>query len=144
MKPELRPSNGHARNKANLRRTNPNLYRSLMTIALTKVALGLNFLLTTPTFEQYNIPKNLIGVGFLVLGLSYLIVLNLWRNLKAVRILLVVGIAYMLFWGVGTTQTFFQGVSSLQLFILYTGLAALHAPLLTAPFLNIVMDRGEK
>jgi hypothetical protein len=125
-----------------LRDTHPNLYRSLMTVALIFVALGFNFLLTTPTFQQYDIPKNYIGTGFLALGLGNLLFLNLRRNLKAVRMLLIVGIAYMLFWGVGTTQTFFEGTSSLQLCILYFGLAALQAPLLLEPFFNPVTANG--
>lgn len=46
-----------------LRETHPNLYRALTIIALVFVALGFNFLLTTPTFQQYEIPKNYIGAG---------------------------------------------------------------------------------
>lgn len=125
-----------------LRNTHPNLYRSLMTTALIFVGLGINFLLTTPTFQQFNIPKNYIGAGFLALGLSNLLFLNLLRNLRVVRFLLVLGIGYMLFWGVGTTQTFFEGTSSLQLCILYFGLAALQAPLLLEPFFNPVTANG--
>lgn len=127
----------------NLRNTNPNLYRSLMTVASVFVLLGANFLLTTPTFQQFDIPKNFIGSGFLALGLGNLVFLNIRRNLKAVRVLLIVGIAYMLFWGVGTTQTFFEGTSSLQLCILYFGLAALQAPLLVEPFFHPVTANGE-
>lgn len=126
----------------NLRNTNPNLYRSLLTIALIYVALGFNFLLTVPTFEQYGIPKNVIGAGFLAQGIAYLLLLHVHRNLGVVRMLLIFSIAYMLFWGVGTTETFFQGKSSLQLCILYFGLAALQAPVLLEPYFNPVTANG--
>lgn len=128
----------------NLRATHPNLYRALMTIGVIEFALGLNFLLTTPTFEQFNIPKNVIGAGFLVLGLGFLVFLNVRRSLRTVRVLLIVGIGYMLFWGVGTTETFFKGESSLQLCILYFGLAAIQAPLLLEPFFNPVTANGKE
>lgn len=128
--------------RARLRDTHPNLYFALMTVALMFVALGFNFWFGKVTFEQYGIPKQWIGTGFLVIGLSQLLFLNVRRNLDAVRVVLIVGIAYMLFWGIGTTETAFQGKSSFQLFILYWGLAALQAPLLLEPFFNPVTANG--
>lgn len=127
-----------------LRHTHPNLYRSLMTVGLIEVAIGLNFLLTTPTFQQFGIPKNLVGAIFLVLGLTDMVLLNVFHNIRAVRVKTVVGTAVMIFWGIGTTETFFQGRSSLQLCILYFGLAALQIPLLLEPFLNPVTANGKK
>lgn len=120
--------------RSSLRKTNPSLFRSLITVALGTCALGFNFLLTVPTFEQFGIPKNFIGAGFMTLGILLLVFLLLHRSLRAVRVVLTVNIAYLVFWGVGTTQTFFQGTSSLQLFILYWTLAALQIPLLLEPF----------
>jgi hypothetical protein len=138
-------SNGPSSNRVFLRNTNPNLYRSLMTFALIFVFLGVNFLLgPPPTFQQYGISRYVIGTGFLTLGLTKLVFLNLRRNLRAVRILLIFGIAYPLFWGIGTTETAFAGTSSFQLFILYCGLAALQIPLLLEPFFNPVTANGEK
>jgi hypothetical protein len=127
-----------------LRDTHPNLYRSMTTIGLVESALGLNFLLTTPTFQQFGIPKNLIGAGFLSLGLAYMVFLNVYRSIRIARMLTVIGTTFMVFWGVGTTETFFAGKSSLQLCILYFGLAALQAPLLLEPFLNPVTANGKK
>lgn len=125
-----------------LRDTNPNLYRSLMTVGIIYTALGVNFLIFTPTFEQFGIPKNVIGAGFLLLGLSFLLFLNYRRNLKVVRILLIVGIFYSCFWGIGTTETLFAGTSSAQLFIVYFGLSALQVPLLLEPFFNPITANG--
>lgn len=125
-----------------LRSTHPNLYRSVMTIGVIDIALGLNFLLTTPTFEQFGIPKNFIGACFLTLGLAKIVCLNVFHSLRIVRLLMVFGIFFKLFWAVGTTETFFQGRSSLQLCVLYIGLAALQVPLLLEPFLNPVTANG--
>lgn len=131
-------------NSVSLNNTHPNLYRSLMTVAVVDVILGLNFLIFTPTFEQFNIPKNFIGVGWLSLGMISLVFLNVCRNLKAVRVTGWTGIAFALFWGIGTTQTLFEGTSSAQLFILYIGLrAGLVVPLLMEPFFNPVTANGD-
>lgn len=127
-----------------VRITHPNLYRSLTIVALMFVALGLNFILTTPTFRQFDLPPDGIGAGFLILGTLNLLFLNVYRSLKAVRVLLIVGIAYAMFWGIGTTETAFQGKSSFQLFILYAGLAALQAPLLLEPFFNPATASGSE
>lgn len=126
-----------------LRDTHPNLYRSMMTTGLIEFALGLNFLLTTPTFQQFGIHKNIIGTGFLLLGLAYVVFLNIYRSIRIARLLTVIGATFMVFWGVGTTETFFAGRSSLQLCILYFGLAALQVPLLLEPFLNPVTANGK-
>lgn len=126
-----------------LRHTHPNLYRSLMTVALIFVGLGLNFLFgPPPTFRQYNLSPDAIGSGFLALGSANLLFLNVYKNLNAVRVVLILGIFYMILWGVGTTQTAFEGTSSFQLCILYFGLAALQAPLLLEPFFNPVTANG--
>jgi hypothetical protein len=135
--------NGAPPTKVNLRYTHPNLYLSLMIAAITCVGLGVNFLLTTPTFQQYDIPKNVVGAGFLALGVAKLVLLNLWRNLRALRATVIVAIVYMLFWGVGTTETAFAGESSFQLCVLYFGLAGLHVPLLLEPFFNPVTANGK-
>lgn len=124
------------RRGVNLRTTNPTLFRGVLTVAIIFIAMALNFLLTVPTFEQFGIPKNVIGWGFMILGVGQVIALTLWRDLRVVRLGLAAGIIYCLFWGVGTSQTFFEGKSSLQLLILYLGIAAIQVPLLFSPYLN--------
>lgn len=128
-----------------VRITHPNLYYLLNAVALILVALGLNFLLgPPPTFEQYGIPREVIGSGFLVIGLADLVFLNVWRSLRAVRVLLIVGITYQVFWGIGTTETAFAGTSSFQLFILYVGNAVIQALLVREPFFNPVTATGNE
>lgn len=128
--------------KPNLKFTNPNLFISLITFAIISIAIAVNFQLTTPTFQQYGIPKEALGAAFGSIGLAQLFFLLVWRKLKAVRIAVVLNIAAMVFWGIGTTQTFFEGTSSLQLCVLYFGLAALQVPLLMEPYFNPVTAIG--
>lgn len=116
--------------RVNLRKTHPTLYRTYMTFALISIGLGMNFLLTNPTFNPYHVNKAVIGSVFLSIGLSKLIFLNFFRNLSWVRVSLAINIAFMIFWGVGTSITFFQGKTSLQLFVLYVGLSTLELWLL--------------
>lgn len=138
-----RRSHGPRARRISLRRTHPNLYRSLMGVALTFIALGFNFLFAHLTFEQFGVPKEAVGAGFLVIGLAQFTFLNLWRSVRWIRVMLIIGIIYMLTWGVGTTETFFTGESSLQLFILYWSLAGAQAPLLLEPFINPVTANGQ-
>lgn len=137
-----RRSSGPLAERVHLKNTNPTLYWSLMMIAIADIALGFNFLFANVTFEQFDIPQEWIGMGFLLIGLPKLVFLNFRRNVKAVRIMLIAGMVYYLTWGVGTTETFFTGDSSLQLFILYWTLAGLRVPLLLEPFFNPVTANG--
>lgn len=120
----------------NVKFSHPNLYRSIMVFALMYVGLGLNFILTNPTFNPYHIPKQITGSIFLSLGLGKLIFLTLKHNLKAVRVLMALQIVFIIFWGIGTSITFFQGRTSLQLFVLYIGLAFLEYFVLIEPYWN--------
>lgn len=118
------------------RKTHPNLYISLTTIALTSIALALNFHFYTPTFNPYGINKEIIGAIFFLLGFSQLIFLNLYHNLKFVRLILAMSISFMLFWGFSNTQQAFAGKASFQLPILLISLAILQIPLLLEPSTN--------
>lgn len=120
----------------NIRKTHPNLYLGISTFALMDLALGLNFLLFTPTFHVYGMPFWLWGVIYLTLGISQLVFLNLYRSLPLVRVTMASSITFALFFGVGTLQPVFEGVASPQLMILYAGVAALQGPLLLEPFIN--------
>lgn len=120
----------------NLRLTNPTLYRSVMVFALISVGLGLNFLLAKPTFNPYQIDRHIIGAIFLCLGLAELIGVVFILNLQFIRVVMALNVAYMMFWGIGTSITFFTGQTSLQLFVLYVGLSGLQLFLLLEPFVN--------
>lgn len=126
--------------KVNIRLTHPNLYFSLVVFALINIGLGLNFLFANPTFNPYQIDKTVIGCIFLALGLLKVIFLQFSRNLKILRLVMAGEVVFMLFWGIGTTITFFRGQTSLQLFVLYAGLAALESFLLLEPIVNPVSE----
>lgn len=130
-------------NDIKLHDSHPNLYRSIMVFAFIGVALGLNFFFTNPTFQQYGIDKNIIGGIFMALGLGKLVFLNFFRSLRVVRLLLAASVAFQVFWAVGTSLTFFTGQTSLQLFILYIGLAMLQFFLLIEPFTNPANANGK-
>lgn len=119
-----------------IRKTHPNLYWLVMTLAAIGIALGLNFIINQPTFKIYSAPNVLWGVLFLALGFGKIVALNVYRRLRLVRASIAFAVAYMMFLAAGTTQPFLEGSGSLQLPILYAGLAALQIPLLFEPFVN--------
>lgn len=130
-------------NEIKLKDSHPNLYRSIMVFAFIGIALGLNFFFTNPTFQQYGISKNIIGGIFMALGVGEVIFLNFYRSVKVIRALMAMSVGYMTFWAVGTSLTFFTGQTSLQLFILYIGLALLQLFLLIEPFTNPANANGK-
>lgn len=127
--------------RVNVRKSHPGLYHSLMTFSLTSVALAANFWTTHPAFSPYGINKIIIGLIFFALGISQLVFLNVFRDLRGVRIVLAASIAFMFFWGASNTQQFFTGNASLQLPILYLTLSILQVPLLIEPPVNPMTKR---
>jgi len=119
---------GHS--KVYIRKTHPGLYHSLMTLSVASVALGFNFWFSNPAFNPYNIPKDLVGVVFALLGVSQIVFLNLRRDLRKVRVVLATSLSWMFFWGVSNSQQSFAGDASFQLPILYVALSILQIPLL--------------
>lgn len=101
--------------KVDIRKTHPGLYHALMTAGLGEIALAINFWTSNPTFNPYNIPKNLIGVIFFLLGIILIFFLNALRDLRKVRLVLAFSIGFLFFWSIANTQQFFGGRSSLQL-----------------------------
>lgn len=126
-----------------IRKTHPNLYWLVMTVAIMDVALGLNFIILQPTFSIYAAPNVLWGMIFLGIGVSKLVSLNLYRRLRLVRASMAVAVAYMMFLGLGTTQPWLEGSGSLQLPILYMSMSALQIPLLLEPFINPWTAKGD-
>lgn len=114
-----------------------------MTVALTSVALAVNFWASNPTFNPYDIPKDRIGVIFVILGIGQLFFLNVIHSLRMVRIGLAASIGWMLFWGLSNTQQFFAGNASLQLPLLYLALAVLQIPLLIEAPVNPMTKKRE-
>lgn len=120
----------------NVRKTHPNLYWLLMFLAATSIALGLNFVFLQPTFHIFDAPNVLWGTIFLLTGSARFIALNIYRRLRLVRATVAFSAVYMAFLAVGTGEPWLDGVGSLQLPILYAGLALLQVPLLMEPFVN--------
>lgn len=119
-----------------VRMTHPNLYRTVMMLGILNVALGLNFWILSPTFLIYDMPNQLWGSIFLALGTCKLVFLNVWRRLRGVRAVMACAVAFYLFLGAGTMQPFFEGQGSLQLPLMYLGVAVLQIPVLVEPFIN--------
>ena len=131
-------------NEIKIKFSHPNLYHGILTFAVVNIALGLNFYFTNPTFNPYGIDKMIIGTIFLGLGLAKILFLVFWHKIRAVRIVMALEIGFMVFWAVGTTITFFQGRTSLQLFILYGGMVMNELFLLLEPVVNPVSATQEK
>ena len=113
-----------------LRLLHPNLYRAVMLCALTAVALGVNFLVFTPTYLIFGMPNEVWGALLLVIGVAELFFLNVVTRLSRVRVAMAASIALFLILAVGTSEPFIHNVGSLQLPIMYLGLAAGQFPLL--------------
>lgn len=129
--------------RVSLRKTHPNLFIALNILALTSVALSINFYFSKPTFNPYDIDKEVVAVVFFILGISQLIVLTLYHNLKLVRLAVAASVGILLFWGISNTQQGFQGKASFQLPILYIALALLQLPLLIEPRTNPMTSDGK-
>lgn len=119
--------------KVDIRKSHPNLYYTIMIIAFVCIAEGFNFLFSTPTFKPYDISNDLIGSVFLILGVSKIVFLNLYRNLLLARVVVALSSGFLLFWGITNTQQFFLGKASLQLPIFIVGLALVQLRTLSEP-----------
>lgn len=127
--------------RVNIRLTHPGLYHSIMTLGVMGVALAANFWGSNPTFNPYGISKNIIGLIFFLLGISQLIFLNIFRDLRMVRIVLAASVSFMLFWGFSNTAQGIAGAASFQLPILYLTLAILQIPLLIEAPVNPMTEK---
>lgn len=105
------------------------LYYSITILSVMSVGLAVNFWTSTPTFNPYGIPKDLIGVIFGLLGVSHLIFLNALQGLRKLRLSLTTSGSFMTFWGISNTQQAFAGNASFQLPILLVAVALLHLPM---------------
>lgn len=123
-------------NQINLRRSHPGLYKLTMVFAIMSLLLAVNFWTSNPTFHPFDIPKNLVGVVFVVLGMWQVIFLNVVRNLKMVRLGSMAMVFFLAAWGLGNMQQSIAGKASFQLPILYIALAALHYLVLVEPPVN--------
>jgi hypothetical protein len=119
-----------------IRKTHPNLWLLVMTYGGVCTLLGLNFLFLSPTFLLWQTPNYVWGVVFMFLACAKFVFLNVYRNLRLVRLTMAAEVGFMLFIALGATEPFLTGKGSLQLPILYVGMALLELPLLLEPFIN--------
>lgn len=110
-----------------LRKSHPALYRSIMIIGIGVLLLALNLWFYKPTFQPLDIPFRAVSLGFLLIGISLLVFLNLFHKLSYVRITLTISIGFMLFWGGINTIQVFDGKASFQLPVLFLILVAVQA-----------------
>lgn len=127
--------------EVNLRKSNPTLYRSNVVFGVILILQGINFWTSNPTFNPYNIPKNLVGLIFFVLGVWHMIFLHVWRDLRKIRINLWISSGVVLFWGLINTQQSVAGRASFQLPIWVVGLAALQLIHLIDAAVNPLMEK---
>lgn len=125
-----------------LRTTHPNLFRALLTVAIMQVGLAANFFARTPAFIPYGMSRYWPAGVFLVIGVSQIVVLTMWHNLRGVRMVAAWSLAVMLCWGIVNTRQAFEGQASFQLPIVYLGLGALQLPLLIEPRFNPLTANG--
>lgn len=135
----------------NIRKTHPNLYWLVMTLALVELALGVNFAggtlaswFPSPTFPIYEAPNILWGAIFLGVSLSKFVFLNVYRRLRLVRLSMAIEVGFMLFLAWGTAEPGMTSKGSFQLPIIYAGLALLQVPLLLEPFINPLTARWKQ
>lgn len=124
-----------------IRKTHPNLYWIVMILGVMQVALAFNFFILSPTFPIYAAPNVLWGAIFLVIGAGKIITLNFYSRLRLVRAIMAFSWVYTMFIGLGTCQPFLEGSGSLQLPIVYVGIAGVLLVLLFEPFYNLWTDR---
>lgn len=124
-----------------IRKSHPALYRALIALGCMCIALAVNFWFSKPTFNPYGVPKEYIGVIFFILGSALIVFLNVFRDLRMVRIVHAATISFMFFWGLSNAQQFFAGNASLQLPILYIAMALMQIPLLIEPPVNPMTEK---
>lgn len=122
--------------KVRIRQTHPNLWRQIMTLSISCVLLAVNFWYSNPTFNPFGISKNIVGVVFVLLGVWLFIVLNVFKNLRMVRLGSATSFVVIVVWGAMNTQQWFAGNASLQNPILYGTIATFNFFLLIEPPVN--------
>jgi hypothetical protein len=129
--------------RVNIRKTHPGLYHSIMTLGVMSILLGGNFWYSRPAFNPYGWDKTWVGLVFFGLGVAKIVFLNVYRDLRMVRLTIAMAITWMCFWGFSNTQQFFAGKTSLQLPILYVALSVIQIPLLLEAPVNPMTEKKQ-
>lgn len=125
----------------NLRKSHPGMFRSLTWFGIVQVAAGVNLWFSSPTFNPHNISKYVIASVYFVLGVSLLFFLNLRRDLRKIRLIVAISIAWSFFWGIANTQQFLNGNASLQLPIWIIGMTIAQIPWLVESPVNPMTEQ---
>lgn len=116
----------------NVRQAHPNYWVSVMTFSGIYLALALNFLFLNPSFLIFGAPNQVWGSIFLMLSIGQILLISK-GCLRWLRRLMACSVVYLAVLGAGTSQPFLDRTGSLQLPIMYVGLATLLVPLRAEP-----------
>lgn len=126
---------------AGVRQAHPNYWVSVMTFSMIYLALAANFLFLHPSFLIFGAPNQVWACIFFLLAVGQTVTVNMGQ-LPWLRRVMACSIVYMALLAVGTSQPFLDKTGSLQLPILYLGLATLLVPLRAEPPSNPLTMRG--
>lgn len=125
-----------------IRKTHPNLWRMLMVVGVYYLADGGSYLYYTPTFNPLH--KTLVAGIYLTLGVAFMVTLNVWRHLTAVRATTAASVAWGLFWAVRNTPQVFAGHASMALPFALTVIALVQIPMLYEPATNPIVQNARR
>lgn len=126
-----------------IRKTHPLLYLGVMVLAVMCILLAANFFWLKPAFEVYHLSNYVWASAFLTLGVTKLWFLNIYRSIIWIRRVMQVSFSYIFFFAIGTCEPWLDGQGSLQLPIMYFGMAAVLFLLLIEPYLNLWTARPD-
>lgn len=127
--------------KIDIRMTNPEAYRDMMTHSFISIGLAINFWNSHPTFNPFGWPKTIVGFVFFIFGVLGLTFLVAVRNLHRIRLLFTFSFIWYFGWGVVNAQQWHQHKASLQLPIILIGLAVLQFLVILKPAFNPMTAR---
>lgn len=119
-----------------VRLTHPSLYRILMLYVVTFLALAANFTFIKTTFLVYGQSNRVWAACFLVLACSLFCSTNIIHSLRLMRFTMVMIAVYLMFFTIGASEPYLNGVGSLQLPILYLTVSGHMFLLVYEPFIN--------
>lgn len=127
----------------NLRLTHPTLYHSITMFAVVSVGLAVSYWFgPPPTFNPYDINRDLVASLFFLYGVWQFIFLNVHR-LRMVRLGLAFAFVLWGAWGWANTIQVFAGKASWAFPIAFGGIAGAHLIWLTESPVNPMTQREE-
>lgn len=122
--------------RVRLRSTHPTLYRSILTFALLSVGMAVSYWFgPAPTFNPYDINRDLVAGVFALYGIWQIVFLNT-HYLFMVRIGMAFAGVLMGAWGWANTFQVFAGKASWTLPLVFGAIGAVHFIFLTEAPVN--------